>query len=432
MKVEEEEEEEARSDCSSEFAFDALRNQHKRQKRIHHHQRICLSFQKARAHSVDDRKERRKRSPTEDVVLISAWLNTSKDPVVGNEHKAIAFWKRIAAYFGSSPKLVGLQKREPSHGDTKIRVHVTQESKRGGCQHQFEKLFIHNDDRHEASRSKKKRAYIEGQREQRHLQLWNDYFSEDETYPSHMFRCRFRMNKSLFMRIVDRLSAEISCIQQRRDATGRFGHFPLQKATAAIRMMAYGCPADAVDEYLRLGETTALLCLEHFAQGIINLFGDEYLRRPTPEDLQRLLDIGEIRGFSGMIGSIVCTLNDINILDRSPVFDDISQGRALKVNYIVNGHEYHLAYYLTDGIYPKWATFVQSIPLPQGSKVSLFAIHQEVVRKDVKRAFGVLQARFAVVKNPYLLWDKIKIGKIMRACIILHNMILEDEREGYT
>ncbi|XP_013612972.1 PREDICTED: glutathione S-transferase T3-like [Brassica oleracea var. oleracea] len=67
------------------------------------------------AHTVEDRKERRKWTPTEDVVLISAWLNTSKDPVVSNEQKAIAFWKRIAAYVAASPKLVGLQKREPTH-----------------------------------------------------------------------------------------------------------------------------------------------------------------------------------------------------------------------------------------------------------------------------------------------------------------------------
>uniref|UniRef100_A0A0D3CUL8 DDE Tnp4 domain-containing protein n=1 Tax=Brassica oleracea var. oleracea TaxID=109376 RepID=A0A0D3CUL8_BRAOL len=243
-------------------------------------------------------------------------------------------------------------------------------------------------------------------------------------------------------------------------------------------MMAYGCPADAVDEYLRLGETTALLCLEHFVQGIIDLFGEEYLRRPTPEDLQRLLDTGEERGFPGMIGSIDCmhwewkncptawkgqytrgsgkptivleavasedlwiwhaffgppgTLNDINVLDRSPIFDDILQGRAPKVNYTVNGHNYRLTYYLTDGIYPNWDTFVQSIREPQGPKASLFATKQEAVRKDVERAFGVLQARFAIVKNPALLWDKIKIGKIMRACIILHNMIVEDERDKYT
>ncbi|KAF8104440.1 hypothetical protein N665_0172s0070 [Sinapis alba] len=57
----------------------------------------------------------RKWSPTEDVVLISAWLNTSKDSVVGNEQKAIAFWKRIANYFAASPKLAAVEKRGPVH-----------------------------------------------------------------------------------------------------------------------------------------------------------------------------------------------------------------------------------------------------------------------------------------------------------------------------
>ena len=91
-----------------------------------------------------------------------------------------------------------------------------------------------------------------------------------------------------------------------------------------------------------------------------------------------------------------------------------------------------MVYYLTYGIYPKWVTFVQSIPLAQDPKASLFATYQEAVRKDVERAFGVLQARFAIIKYPVLMWDKIKIGKIMRTCIILHNMIVEDKRNGYT
>ena len=77
------------------------------------------------------------------------------------------------------------------------------------------------------------------------------------------------------------------------------------------------------------------------------------------------------------------TLNDINVLDRSPVFDDIIKGQALQGTFSVNGREYHMAYYLTDGIYPKWVTFIQSVPIPQGPKVVLFAQHQEAVRKDV-------------------------------------------------
>ncbi|WZZ29486.1 hypothetical protein YC2023_012887 [Brassica napus] len=151
-----------------------------------------------------------------------------------------------------------------------------------------------------------KRAYVERNSEEGHRSLWNYYFSENPTFLPHLFRRRFRMNKAVFMRIVDRLSKNFPSFQQRKDATGRLGLSPLQKCTAALRMLAYGCAVDAVDEYLRLGESTTLSCLTNFTEGVIQLFGDEYLRRPTLEDLQRLLDIGEIRGFPGMIGSIDC------------------------------------------------------------------------------------------------------------------------------
>ncbi|XP_048598088.1 uncharacterized protein LOC125578969 [Brassica napus] len=291
----------------------------------------------------------------------------------------------------------------------------------------------------------KRRAYIERDRELGHIRLCNDYFSNNPTYTQDMFRRRFRMNKPLFLRIVDRLSTEVPYFQQRRDATGRNGLSPLQKCTAAIRMLAYGQSGDTYDEYLRMADSTSRLCLAKFTDAIIQLFGDEYLRTPTAEDLQRLLDIGEVRGFPGMIGSIDCmhwewkncptawkgTLNDINVLDRSPVFDDILHGRAPKVKFKVNNHTYRMAYYLTDGIYPPWATFIQSIPLPQGRKAQKFAEMQESARKDVERAFGVLQSRFAIVRNPALQWDKERIGKVMIACVILHNMIVEDERDGY-
>uniref|UniRef100_A0A0D3BJ12 Uncharacterized protein n=1 Tax=Brassica oleracea var. oleracea TaxID=109376 RepID=A0A0D3BJ12_BRAOL len=287
----------------------------------------------------------------------------------------------------------------------------------------FENLAIRID-QEERRKKRKKRAYIERNREEWHIRLWNDYFSETPTYPDNIFRQRFRMNNSLFMPIVDRLSNEVQYFWEKKDGLERNSLSPLQKCTAAIRVLAYGSAADTVDEYLWLGEITTRLCVENFVDRIIYLFGDEYLRRPTPADLQRFLDVGEHRGFPGMIGSIDCmhwewkncpttgkwqysrglgTLNDINVLDRSPVFDDIIKGHAPQVTYYVNGIEYNLAYYLTDG-----------------PKTVLFAQLQEAVRKDVERAFGV------VLKIQRCFGIKSKLGRL------LHNMIVEDERDGYT
>jgi len=64
-------------------------------------------------------------------------------------------------------------------------------------------------------------------------------------------------------------------------------------------------------------------------------------------------------------------------------------------------------------------------------KARLFAECQEAVRKDVERAFGVLQSQFPIIRGPTQNMDIIELGMIMNACVILHNMIIEDERDLY-
>ena len=52
-------------------------------------------------------------------------------------------------------------------------------------------------------------------------------------------------------------------------------------------------------------------------------------------------------------------------------------------------------------------------------------------RKDIERTFGVLQARFQILRNPARFHDARVLSEIVYACIIIHNMIVESERGGY-
>ncbi|KAL6643200.1 hypothetical protein ACP70R_021381 [Stipagrostis hirtigluma subsp. patula] len=318
------------------------------------------------------------------------------------------------------------------------------------------------------------RKYINRNREGAHDQLVADYFAEDPVYSDTQFRRRFRMRRHVFLRIVSALGEWSPYFTQRVDCCNRQGLSPLQKCTAAIRMLAYGTSADSLDEYLKVAESTALECLEKFVEGVIEIFGGEYLRGPNADEVQHLLHVGESRGFPGMLGSVDCmhwrwencptawkgqytrgdygvptiileavasynlriwhaffgvagSNNDINVLNQSPLFMETIKGEAPRVRFFVNGNQYDTGYYLADGIYPEWAAFVKSISSPQLEKHKLYARTQEGARKDVERSFGVLQGRFNIVRRPARLWSTRTIKRIMQACVILHNMIVEDE-----
>jgi len=61
-----------------------------------------------------------------------------------------------------------------------------------------------------------------------------------------------------------------------------------------------------------------------------------------------LEDLRIWHAFFGLPGSH----NDINVLHRSPVFDDLANGNAPEVEFTMNGNIYSMGYYLADGIYP--------------------------------------------------------------------------------
>ena len=128
------------------------------------------------------------------------------------------------------------------------------------------------------------------------------------------------------------------------------------------------------------------------------IFGDEYLRSPNDNDINRLLQIGKAHGFLGMLNSIDCMLwewkncpvawqdqyrrgdyrkpivileivasqdlwiwhvyygvvgsnNDINVLNQLPMFNHILESQAPLMQFTINETLYNMGYHLTDDIY---------------------------------------------------------------------------------
>ena len=79
------------------------------------------------------------------------------------------------------------------------------------------------------------RDYIQG-----HERLFQDYFAHSPVYNAKLFRRRFRMNCSLFLRIQSEVEAHDPYFVQRRNCAGVLGLSSLQKITVALRMLAYG------------------------------------------------------------------------------------------------------------------------------------------------------------------------------------------------
>lgn len=163
-------------------------------------------------------------------------------------------------------------------------------------------LAVHKSKRPKHGGSVSGREKLWRERIDAHNWFMRSYFVENPIYPKRYFRRRFRMGTKLFAHIAKSVKKYDRFFEQRRNCAGELGHSTYQKVTAALRMMAYGIPADLVDDHLAMGESQAIKCVKRFAVGIVRVFGEEYLRAPNAQDTARLLGINKARGFPGMLG----------------------------------------------------------------------------------------------------------------------------------
>ncbi|XP_071708663.1 protein ALP1-like [Rutidosis leptorrhynchoides] len=294
------------------------------------------------------------------------------------------------------------------------------------------------------------RRYVHRDHYDAHNRLMDDYFDESCKYTEDQFKHHFRMRASIS---------------------------PHLKITAALRQLAYGYTLDALDEYLQMSERVGRESLLNFTMCIIDLYNSDYLREPSLHDIQRLYEGHErIHGFPGMLGSIDCmhwawakcpvawrgqymrgdhshqtimleavasydnwiwhayfgvagSNNDLNVLNTSDLFNSMLNEEMPDVPFIANGVEYKRGYYLADGIYPTWASFVKGFSSAVDEKRTYFTRQQAAARKDVKRTFGILQGRWHILQQPARAYARNQMRRLMYTCIRLHNIIIEDN--GY-
>ncbi|KAF5776565.1 hypothetical protein HanXRQr2_Chr12g0525661 [Helianthus annuus] len=125
-----------------------------------------------------------------------------------------------------------------------------------------------------------------------------DYFDENPKFSEDTFRHRFRMSKSLFLKIVSDVQAYDEWFQEGLDGRMKKSFTPLQKVTSAIKQLATGNPPDEGDEYLNMSERTSRECLEYFCETVCKRYGgmavNSYVdqRATTSRYCIRLMRIG--------------------------------------------------------------------------------------------------------------------------------------------
>ena len=246
-----------------------------------------------------------------------------------------------------------------------------------------------------------------------------------------------------------------------------------------LKSLAYGVPPHTFMDYYSMSKTCARDCYMQFAMAMKKLYCSEHLRKPTLEDLKNITSLHKSvhRGVDGILGSLDCmhvywdkcpvawqgqfkkgkakpsivlegladynlylwhagfgtagTQNDVNVFNLSELCNMILNGELEKLEtqlgpFKVMDFVYDFLIILVDGIYPRYNRFIKAHKEPIGDDEKALTSWQESARKDVERAFGVLQAKFQFMARPVVLRDMEQIENQVTCCLILHNMCVSE------
>jgi hypothetical protein len=308
----------------------------------------------------------------------------------------------------------------------------------------------------------------------------------DPRYPlfnDKQFSTMFRLSRSRVQKLFeDVMNNGIPFYFNRRDAADKQGASLEAKILLPLKTFAYGVPPHTFIDYFQMSESLARTSCEEFCSALKTLYAEEYLRVPTAADLRNIVKLHKaIHGIHGIFGALDCmhigwkncpvawqgnfksgnnkkgatvvlealsdyhtwfwhasfgyagSLNDLNILNISPFLERLLDGSFRNVElqsgvvpFSIAGELFNYLLALVDGIYPPYSRFIKAVAEPLLRLEKLFTGWQESARKDVERAFGILQGKFQVLARPMHGHSLEKLSDIVSACLIMHNMSVSD------
>lgn len=220
--------------------------------------------------------------------------------------------------------------------------------------------------------------------------------------------------------------------------------------------------------------------MKRFVTAVIGSFEAEWLRKPNEEDILEIEKRYSRLGFPGCIGAVDCaswewancplawqglhkgkekkpncrmevgcddilrilhlnfgipgSFNDRTILEHSPLFNAGRSGRWRPVCPYTSVSVLALDwfYYLADGIYPDLRIFLKPLAAPRTANEKMFSKYQSAARKALEPVFGVMFARFHILCIPARLWEKDELISVVKACVIMHNMVCATRKQQYS
>lgn len=99
--------------------------------------------------------------------------------------------------------------------------------------------------------------------------LIEDYFCNNVKHSARDFERRFRIPIQIFDHLLTALNGRPN-FPRRSDGLQRKEIHPIQRTTAALRMLKYGVADDALDDYLKMSENFMILSTKPFCEEVLN------------------------------------------------------------------------------------------------------------------------------------------------------------------